>query len=92
MVPHAPFAPGRLFARPHERCKAGDYRVNKSECRVAVGVIAMSIPFPKLDEGVLARRDALIEQFQVTQRPAGENLDEDYDEVDPEPDAVEELE
>lgn len=39
-----------------------------------------------------ARRDALIEQFQVTQRPAGENLDEDYDEVDPEPDAVEELE
>ena len=39
-----------------------------------------------------ARRDALIEQFQVTQRPVGENLDEDYDEVDPEPDAVEELE
>ena len=39
-----------------------------------------------------ARRDALIEQFQVTQRPAGENLDEDYDEVDPEPDVVEELE
>ena len=39
-----------------------------------------------------ARRDALIESFQVTQRPAGENLDEDYDEVDPEPDAVEELE
>ena len=39
-----------------------------------------------------ARRDALIEQFQVTQRPAGENLDEDYDEIDPEPDAVEELE
>ncbi len=39
-----------------------------------------------------ARRDALIEQFQVTQRPAGENLDEDYEEVDPEPDVVEELE
>jgi len=39
-----------------------------------------------------ARRDALIEQFQVTQRPAGENLDEDYDEVDPEPEGVEELE
>jgi hypothetical protein len=39
-----------------------------------------------------ARRDALIEQFQVTQRPAGENLDEDYEEVDPEPEAVEELE
>ena len=39
-----------------------------------------------------ARRDALIEQFQVSQRPAGENLDEDYDEVDPEPDVVEELE
>ena len=39
-----------------------------------------------------SRRDALIEQFQVTQRPAGENLDEDYDEVDPEPDVVEELE
>ena len=39
-----------------------------------------------------ARRDALIEQFQVTQRPAGENLDEDYDEIDPEPEAVEELE
>jgi hypothetical protein len=40
-----------------------------------------------------ARRDALIEQFQVTQRPAGERpLDEDYDEVDPEPDVVEELE
>ena len=39
-----------------------------------------------------ARRDALIEQFQVTQRPAGENLDEDYDEIDPEPDVVEELE
>jgi hypothetical protein len=38
-----------------------------------------------------ARRDALIEQFQVTQRPAGENLDEDYDEVDPEPEAVEEV-
>ena len=32
------------------------------------------------------------EQFQVTQRPAGENLDEDYEEVDPEPDVVEELE
>jgi hypothetical protein len=39
-----------------------------------------------------ARRDALIESFQVTQRPAGENLDEDYEEVDPEPDVVEELE
>jgi hypothetical protein len=39
-----------------------------------------------------SRRDALIEQFQVTQRPAGENLDEDYDEVDPAPDVVEELE
>jgi hypothetical protein len=39
-----------------------------------------------------SRRDALIEQFQVTQRPAGENLDEDYEEVDPEPDVVEELE
>lgn len=39
-----------------------------------------------------ARRDALIEQFQVTQRPVGENLDEDYDEVDPEPEGVEELE
>ena len=39
-----------------------------------------------------ARRDALIEQFQVTQRPAGENLDEDYEEIDPEPDVVEELE
>ena len=39
-----------------------------------------------------ARRDALIEQFQVTQRPAGENLDEDYEEVDPEPEGVEELE
>ncbi len=39
-----------------------------------------------------ARRDALIERFQVTQRPAGENLDEDYEEVDPEPDVVEELE
>jgi hypothetical protein len=39
-----------------------------------------------------ARRDALIEQFQVSQRPAGENLDEDYDEIDPEPDVVEELE
>ncbi len=39
-----------------------------------------------------AKRDALIESFQVTQRPAGENLDEDYDEVDPEPDVVEELE
>src|ERR1700710_1337190 len=39
-----------------------------------------------------SRRDALIEQFQVTQRPAGENLDEDYEEADPEPDVVEELE
>jgi hypothetical protein len=39
-----------------------------------------------------ARRDALIEQFQVTQRPIGENLDEDYEEKDPEPDVVEELE
>jgi hypothetical protein len=39
-----------------------------------------------------ARRDTIIEQFQVTQRPVGENLDEDYDEVDPEPDVVEELE
>jgi hypothetical protein len=40
-----------------------------------------------------SRRDALIEQFQVTQRPAGElPPDEDYDEVDPEPDVVEELE
>ena len=39
-----------------------------------------------------ARRDALIESFQVTQRPAGENLDEDYDEIDPEPEGVEELE
>ena len=39
-----------------------------------------------------ARRDALIESFQVTQRPAGENLDEDYEEIDPEPDVVEELE
>ena len=39
-----------------------------------------------------SRRDALIESFQVTQRPAGENLDEDYDEVDPEPEGVEELE
>ena len=39
-----------------------------------------------------SRRDALIEQFQVTQRPAGENLDEDYEEVEPEPDIVEELE
>lgn len=39
-----------------------------------------------------ARRDALIEQFQVTQRPAGENLDEDYEEIEPEPDVVEELE
>jgi hypothetical protein len=39
-----------------------------------------------------ARRDALIERFQVTQRPAGENLDEDYEEVDPEPEGVEELE
>ena len=39
-----------------------------------------------------ARRDALIESFQVSQRPAGENLDEDYEEVDPEPDVVEELE
>jgi hypothetical protein len=42
-----------------------------------------------VDEG---RRDALIEQFQVTQRPAGENLDEDYEEIEPEPDVVEELE
>ena len=39
-----------------------------------------------------ARRDALIEQFQVTQRPAGENLDEDYEEPEPEPEGVEELE
>ena len=39
-----------------------------------------------------ARRDALIESFQVTQRPAGENLDEDYEEIEPEPDVVEELE
>ena len=39
-----------------------------------------------------ARRDALIESFQVSQRPAGENLDEDYEEVDPDPDVVEELE
>ena len=39
-----------------------------------------------------ARRDALIETFQVTQRPVGENLDEDFEEVDPEPDVVEELE
>ena len=39
-----------------------------------------------------ARRDALIEQFQVSQRPADENVGEDYDEIDPEPDVVEELE
>jgi hypothetical protein len=40
-----------------------------------------------------ARRDALIERFQVTQRPAVERPhDEDYDEVDPEPEGVEELE
>jgi hypothetical protein len=39
-----------------------------------------------------ARRDALIESFQVAQRPAGENLDEDYEEIEPEPDVVEELE
>ena len=38
------------------------------------------------------RRDALIESFQVTQRPAGENLDEDTYEEDPEPEGVEELE
>ena len=29
-----------------------------------------------------ARRDALIEQFQVTQRPATDDLTEDVDEVD----------
>ena len=39
-----------------------------------------------------ARRDALIEHFQVAQRPPGENLDEDYEEIDPEPEGVEELE
>ena len=39
-----------------------------------------------------ARRDALIESFQVTQRPAGENLDEDFEEKDPEPSVVEEVE
>jgi hypothetical protein len=39
-----------------------------------------------------ARRDALIEQFQVTQRPAGENYDDDVVEPEPEPDVVEELE
>ena len=40
-----------------------------------------------------ARRDALIEQFQVTQRPASDrDANEDYEETDPEPDVVEELE
>jgi hypothetical protein len=40
-----------------------------------------------------ARRDALIESFQVSQRPASERgADEDYEETDPEPDVVEELE
>jgi hypothetical protein len=38
-----------------------------------------------------ARRDALLEQFQVTQRPAGENFDDDIVEPEPEPDVVEEL-
>ena len=38
------------------------------------------------------RRDAMIEQFQVTQRPAAENLDEDTFEPEPEPEGVEELE
>ena len=40
-----------------------------------------------------ARRDVLIEQFQVTQRPASDrDANEDYEETDPEPDVVEELE
>ena len=39
-----------------------------------------------------ARRDALIERFQVTQRPAGENYDDDVVEPEPEPEGVEELE
>jgi hypothetical protein len=39
-----------------------------------------------------ARRDQILESFQVTQRPSGVTPNEDYDEVDPEPEAVEELE
>ena len=39
-----------------------------------------------------ARRDALIERFQVTQRPAGENYDDDVVEPEPEPSVVEEPE
>ena len=40
-----------------------------------------------------SRRDALIEQFQVTQRPASDrDANEDFEEIDPEPDVVEELE
>ncbi len=39
-----------------------------------------------------AQRDELLESFQVTQRPSGETPNEDYDEVDPEPEGVEELE
>jgi hypothetical protein len=39
-----------------------------------------------------ARRDALIERFQVSQRPAGENYDDDVVEPEPEPEGVEELE
>ena len=35
-----------------------------------------------------ARRDALIERFQVTQRPAGENYDDDVVEPEPEPEGV----
>ena len=38
-----------------------------------------------------SRRDALIEQFQVTQRPATDDLSEDVDEVDdiePDPEEV----
>ena len=38
-----------------------------------------------------SRRDALIEQFQVTQRPATDDLSEDFDEVDdiePDPEEV----
>ena len=40
-----------------------------------------------------SRRDALIESFQVSQRPASDrDANEDYEETDPEPDVVEELE
>ena len=43
-----------------------------------------------VDEG---RRDALIERFQVTQRPASDDLGEDVpDEEDDEPPVIEELE